>query len=205
MIDEEVEDYANILREHTKPEEWLGHISGNHPNVMSETSQVDPTMNLCNNLGHRYLGYSAFVPLNLQVSGKRLSCMLMCHHGFGGTNARHEGSGINSYIQHAMRFEGFNIALYGHRHDRWVMRVPRISPQVVGGNIIKPQWIEASERLVCQCGTYLRTMARGVYPTYSEKKGYTPKPLGALILKIGMDRTQVNGKDNIRLKFCGNN
>ena len=131
--------------------------------------------------------------------------MLMCNHGFGGSGARYEGSGINSYIQHAMRYEGWDIALYGHRHDRWVMTVPRITPQVVGGNTIRPQWIEATEKQVCQCGTYLRTLSRGVYPTYSEKKGYTPKPLGALILKIGIDRIKKGNRDNIRLRFYGNN
>ena len=206
LIDAEVEDYARILGQYTQPEEWLGHISGNHPLVMTET-QIDPTQRLCAILGHPYLGYSAFVPITFTVGKQNTvtGMMVMAHHGFGGTNARKEGGGLNSYIDHALRYEGWDLALYGHRHDRWSKTVPRIHPQSLGGNSVKPAWVRAIDRKVCQCGTYMRTLARGIYPTYSEKAGYPPRPIGALVLEIGLDRSGGRNYDRKTVRFLGSN
>jgi len=203
LITEEYEDLANIYAKYTNKDEWLGHISGNHPLILCEKTQVDPVMSLCKELDHPYLGYSAFVPILIDASGRRISCMLMCHHGFGGTNARKEGSSLNAYIDHALRFEGWDIAAYGHRHDKWVKVVPRIKPQESGFAKRSP-WIRAVDRVVLQCGTYLRTLSHSDYPTYSEKAGYPPRPLGCVKLNIGMDRVREGGRDNIslRVKSC---
>lgn len=199
LIDAEKDDYAKILSKYTGPHEWLGHCSGNHPLAMTEYN-VDPVESLCTKLAHPYLGYSAFVPIVLQYRTACLGCMILAHHGFGGTNARQEGSGVNSYINHALRYEGWDIALYGHRHDRWSKVVPRIQPQA-GGHTTKPRWVKSIDRLVCQCGTYMRTLSHGEYPTYSEKAGYPPRPIGALTVKFGIDRDRKDGRDNISLRF----
>ncbi len=165
---------------------------------------VDPVERLCVLLNHIYLGYSAFVPIIIQYGHSSLSFMIMAHHGFGGANARKEGAGVNSYIDHALRYEAWDAAFYGHRHDRWVKTVPRIRPQQ-GGNHKKPPWIRAVDRKVCQCGTYLRTLSHSKFPSYAEKAGYPPRPIGCLHLKIGIDRIREEGKDNIKLEFRGSN
>lgn len=204
LIDAEVEDYAAILEKYTKPEEWLGHISGNHPLAMTQYG-VDPVERLCMLLKHQYLGYSAFVPVTIKLPGNtKVSLMILAHHGFGGINARKEGSGLNSYIDHALRYEGWDIALYGHRHDRWAKLVPRIKPQTSGVRE-KPAWVRSVDRLVCQCGTYHRTLSHNKYPTYSERFGYPPHPLGALVITLGIDRCRENGLDNCTLKIVGTN
>uniref|UniRef100_A0A6M3K1X0 DNA repair exonuclease n=1 Tax=viral metagenome TaxID=1070528 RepID=A0A6M3K1X0_9ZZZZ len=203
MVDAEIEDYASILSKYTKPEEWLGHISGNHPLVMTEYG-VDPLERLCVILGHNYLGYSAFVPVSIKYHSSLVSCMIMAHHGFGGGGARKEGSGLNAYIDHALRYEGWDVALYGHRHDKWAKTVPRIKPQSHGKQH-KPAWVRAVDRKVAQCGTYLRTLSHSKYPTYSEKAGYPPRPIGALIIRIGLSRIREGGRDNLTLKFNGSN
>lgn len=202
LVDAEIEDYASILDIYTKPDEWLGHISGNHPMVMSEYG-VDPIERLCIMLNHIYLGYSAFIPITIEYFGARISLMIMAHHGFGGTNARKEGSSVNAYIDHCMRYEGWDVAAYGHRHDRWIKTVPRIKPQQTIRT--KPAWIRAIDRIVLQSGTYLRTLSHSKYPTYSEKAGYVPRPLGCLVLEIGIDRNQEEGKNNYSLKFIRSN
>jgi len=202
LVDAEIEDYCSILSKHTKPEEWLGHISGNHPMVMSEYG-VDPVERMCVLLKHIYLGYSAFIPITITYCQNRISLMIMAHHGFGGANARKEGSGLNAYIDHAMRYEEWDLAVYGHRHDRWVKTVPRIKPQV--GGLHGTAWVRAVDRKVIQCGTYLKTLSHSKYPTYSEKQGYPPRPLGCLVLTIGFLRERKGGRDNISIKFCGSN
>jgi len=203
LADAEIEDYAEILGTYTKPEEWLGHISGNHPLVMTEYG-VDPVERLCMMLKHRYLGYSAFVPLNIQYGHTIISCMILCHHGFGGGGARKEGSGLNAYVDHALRYEGWDLALYGHRHDRFSKTISRIKPQS-GGVKVNPGWVRAVDRKVAQCGTYMRTLSRSKYPTYAEKFGYPPRALGCLIERIGICRDRTDGKDYMAIRFLGSN
>lgn len=125
--------------------------------------------------------------------------MIMAHHGFGGANARKEGGSLNAYIDHALRFEGWDIAAYGHRHDKWVKVIPRVAPQE-SGNSVKQPWVRAIDRTVLQCGTYLRTLSHSDYPTYSEKAGYPPRPLGCLKLKIGTTRNCKGGRDTYTIK-----
>lgn len=199
LIQAEVDDLANIYAKYTNKDEWLGHISGNHPLVLTEQTQIDPVMSLCHQLGHRYLGYSAYVPLSIEIGMGRVRCMIMAHHGFGGASARKEGSGINAYIDHALRYEGWDVCAYGHRHDKWVKTVPRIRPQEPGRTSKSP-WVRAVDRLVLQSGTYLRTLSHSDYPTYGEKAGYPPRPLGCVKLKVKMHREQGEGRDNLILK-----
>jgi len=199
LITAEVDDLCNIYAKYTNKDEWLGHISGNHPLVLCEESQIDPVMSMCEKLGHRYLGYSAFVPLSIEAKSRRVSCMIMAHHGFGGGGARKEGSGVNAYVDHALRFEGWDIACYGHRHDRWVRTIPRIKPQE-SGHLIRSPWVRAVDRVVLQCGTYMRTLSHSEYPTYSEKAGYPPRPIGCVKLKIGIERFREVERDNVSLK-----
>jgi hypothetical protein len=205
-IDAEMEDYADILKEYTKPQEWLGHCSGNHPLVMT-TTNVDPVSNLCTRLGHPYLGYSAFVPVVVQYTTCRVNFMIMCHHGFGGANSRKEGASVNAYIDHALRYDGWDLCLFGHRHGRWVQIVPKIAPQF-GGKRRDTIWVKATERIVAQTGTYLRTLSQGEYPTYSEKMGYPPKPIGCLVLKYKLSGRYPDGEVGGRqmvMEYLGSN
>ncbi len=204
LIQAEAEDYAEILNAHTKPEQWLGHITGNHPYAMTEHN-IDPIQYLCTILKHPYLSYSAFVPLTIESGGHTLSFMILSHHGFGGGGARKEGAGVNAYIDHALRYEAWDLAVYGHRHDRWVKTVPRISPQAFSGPA-KTLWVRAIDRKVCQCGTYMRTLSHGDYPTYSEKAGYPPRPLGCIKIRFKVTRENLEyGKRQFVIKWLGSN
>ena len=204
LTDAEIEDYGAILEDLSKPEEWLGHISGNHPYVMTAYN-TDPVGRLCDMLEHPYLGYSAFVPVVFDCCGQRINFMIVAHHGFGGASSRKEGASFNSYIDHALRYDGWDLALYGHRHDRWAKIVPKIAPQF-GGKKKSPLWLKAEDRVVAQCGTYQRTLAHGVMPTYSERMGYTPKPIGALVLRYKFTRGRNKDMDReARLEYLGSN
>lgn len=204
MIEAEAEDYARIVSTCTKPEQWLGHISGNHPLAMTQHN-YDPTQYMCGLLKHTFLGYSAFIPMQITYSKNHtIPLMIMAHHGFGGANARKEGGDVNAYIDHAMRYEGWDIAVYGHRHKKFSVPVLRIKPQE-GGSHGKPAWVREVEKRVCESGTYLKTLAQGTMPTYAEKFGYYPRPLGCLSLEIGLKRHRDGGKDNYTLRFVSAN
>jgi hypothetical protein len=202
-IDAEVEDYAEIINKFTKPEEWLGHITGNHPNAMTQHN-TDPTQYLCNLTKSQYLGYSAYVPITIECGGRRTRFMIMAHHGFGG--GRTEGASFNAYIAHALRYEEWDLALYGHRHDRWIKSVPRIRPQSHGKQ--HHPWVQDIETKVAQCGTYLRTLSHvddGKIPSYAERAGYNPRPLGCLKVRVGLARSKFNGEEHLSARILWSN
>lgn len=189
----------DILKTYTKPREWIGHFSGNHP-LMLLSNGLDLMQDVCSQCGHTYLGYSAFVPIYIDnPSHHMVSIMILGHHGFGGGGQRWEGSGVNSYIQHAMRYEGWDIALYGHRHDKWVKPLAKIWPYAHSSG---KRDVREDIRVIAQCGTYLRTLSKTVYPTYSEQKGMTPRPLGCIDIqfKVVQERND-DGSRSMKVKF----
>ena len=187
-----------LLKKYTKPEEWLGHFSGNHPLMLLNTG-LDLMQDVCSQCGHTYLGYQAYVPIQAETSGHRIPIMILGSHGFGGGGQRWEGAGVNAYIQHAMRYEGWDIALYGHRHDKWVKPLAKIWPYAYPSGA---RGIKEDIRIVAQCGTYLRTLSNGVYPTYSEKAGMTPRPLGCVDIQFKIVRERNDeGAKTLKVKF----
>lgn len=161
LLNAELNDLCDIFKKYTKPKEWLGHFSGNHP-LMLLSNGLDLSQELCSRLGHRYLGYQAYVPISIDAGGRRVSLMMLGSHGFGGAGQRWEGSALNAYIQHALRYDGWDIALYGHRHDKWVKPLAKISPYCHANG---KRWVRESVRLIAQTGTYLRTLTDGPYPS----------------------------------------
>ena len=188
----------SLLKKYTKPREWIGHFSGNHPLMLLNTG-LDLMQDVCSQCGHTYLGYSAYVPIQFTLTGNiYVTLMILGSHGFGGGGQRWEGSAMNSYIAHAMRYEGWDIALYGHRHDKWVKPLAKIYPyqHSRGG-----RWIREDTRIIAQTGTYLRTLSNGVYPTYSEKAGMTPRPLGGVDIQFKVARETENGNRSLKIQF----
>lgn len=175
----------DIIKANTDKDEWLGHLSGNHPLFLLPNG-LDLMQDVCSQLEHTYLGYQAYVPIQFNLGTKRFTFMIFASHGFGGGNQRWEGSGMNAYIQHAMRYEGWDVALYGHRHDKWIKEIVRISPRSVSGK----RWVKEEIKIIAQCGTYLKTLSKDVYPTYSEKAGMTPRPLGCVDIRFRITRTE---------------
>jgi hypothetical protein len=201
ILEAEKEAFVKVIKKYTKPEEWIGHISGNHP-LFSLDNGLDLPAQICAELGHRYLGYSAYVPLRIYLENNKASwkhLMILAHHGFGGAGARWEGSALNSYIQHALRYGSWDIAAYGHRHDRWLKVLSVMEPFY--NNIRGERWVKDSERIVLQAGTYLRTLSHGPLPSYSEKRGMSPRPLGCIALQMCLWRQETGEHRELKIKY----
>lgn len=199
LLNAELEDLCEIFQQYTKPNEWIGHVSGNHP-LMQLANGVDLCQAMCERLGHRYLGYQAYVPLVIQMSGDhRFTIMLFVCHGFGG--GRMEGSSWNSYINHSARYDGWDIAMYGHRHMKGVMPLARIKPYLNEPD--GRRWVKEDLRLICQTGTYLRTLSKTVYPSYSEKGGMNPRPIGCISVPICVRRITSDGSRTFKMIYEG--
>lgn len=201
LLDAELQDLAGIISEWTSPEEWIGHLSGNHPLFLLNNG-LDICQNLCSLLGHRYLGYSAFIPVVLTFGkGKEYSLMILAHHGFGGGGARTEGAAITAYTNHARNYTGWRIAVYGHRHQKGIWPLSVISPHV---NLrTGERWIKDEERYLCLSGSYLRTLSDSEYPSYSEKGGMNPRSLGCVTLsfKISRESGHEGAEQSYTLRF----
>jgi len=198
----ELDDLCRIYQKYTKPSQWIGHISGNHPLMLMDNG-LDLMQNLCATLKHRYLGYQAYVPIHIitpRSDPRYFSLMIFACHGFGGGNARWEGSALNAYIAHSARYDGWDIALYGHRHDKWIKPLARIKPHF---NVkSKQRWIIEDIKLVCQTGTYLRTLSKSLYPSYSEKSGMHPRPLGCINIQFKVvQEADDDGRTKSGVKF----
>lgn len=194
ILESEKEAYCRVVKKFTKPGEWIGHLSGNHP-LFCLDNGLDLTMQICSELNHRYLGYSAYIPLRITEAkspNAYMVLMILAHHGFGGAGARWEGSALNSYISHALRYCSWDIAAYGHRHDRWIKVLSVMEPYFNNKN--GDRWVKDSERIVLQAGTYLRTLSHGVLPSYSEKRGMSPRPLGCVSLQMCLTRQKKDRK-----------
>jgi len=189
LLDAEIEDLAKTIKRHTKPEEWLGHVGGNH-DYFQLGSGTDLSQRLCTQLNHRYLGFQAFVPLKIETPRGGVSVlMIFVCHGFGG--GRKSGAGLNSYIDHAACYGDWDIALYGHRHDKWVKEVSYITPHF--NCKTGERWIRNYSRVIAQTGTYLRTLSNGERPNYAEKGGSHPRPLGCIHVKFCVRRKKIDG------------
>ena len=109
------------------------------------------------------------------------------------------GSAVNAYIAHSARYDGWDIALYGHRHDKWIKPLARVKPFF---NIkSKRRWIKEDVKLVCQTGTYLKTLSKGIYPSYSEKSGMHPRPLGCINIQLKVTQDLSMGRRANSIKF----
>jgi hypothetical protein len=201
ILEAEKDAFVKIIKKYTKPEEWIGHISGNHP-LFSLDNGLDLSAQICAELGHKYLGYSAYVPLRIYQDSNIKTwkpLMILAHHGFGGSGARWEGSALNAYIQHALRYGAWDIAAYGHRHDRWLKVLSVMDPFY--NNVSGERWVKDSERIVLQAGTYLRTLSHGPLPSYSEKRGMSPRPLGCIALQMCLSRMETGEHRELKIKY----
>ena len=102
--------------------------------------------------------------------------------------------------QHSAKYLDWTIACYGHRHGKWVLPAPAIKPY--HNRKSGKRWIKDEQRVIAQCGTYLRTLSRDEYPSYSEKAGMSPRALGCvnIMFKVGRE-TMEDGTRAFAVRF----
>jgi hypothetical protein len=152
--------------------------------------------------GYPYLAeYSAVVPISFHIknSTKRADLVIICHHGWGGSNSRQMGGDINKFLLHAKSgFDNFDIALYGHVHKLFCI------PDIILDCKSRKNWIEQKIVLVGTVGTFLRTMEEGKGSTYAERGGMPPRVLSWLEVDIELYRTgdhKKRGGDSLGFRY----
>lgn len=200
VFDAEVDDYVKVWKSYKIPKErHLGVLEGNH-SLVHTSSGMNPIQAFCVATGYRYLGeYSAVIPLSFHFhkTAKRADLLIVCHHGWGGTNSRQKGADVNKYIQHSKGFDNWDICLYGHTHNFFVV------PDVILDCKSKHKWVEQKIVLIGATGTFLRTYERGKSSTYSERGGMSPRVLSWLEIdiEIAQQGNHNKGENNIVFRY----
>jgi hypothetical protein len=185
VFDAELDDYTKVWQSYKIPKErHLGVLEGNHC-LVHTSSGMNPIQVYCMRTGYRYLAeYSAVIPISfhMQSSSKRADLVIICHHGWGGTNSRQRGADVNKYIQNSRGYDNWDIALYGHTHNFFCI------PDIVLDCKSKKGWIEQKIVLIGATGTFLRTLGGGKESTYSERGGMPPRVLSWLEIDVELAR-----------------
>jgi hypothetical protein len=184
IVDMLVEDAYKLLKNHAP--RIIGIGLGNHERAYIKRGYSDPTQSLVDRLNAHttpadkvaHLGYSAFVRLaiyqNREPNQGARTIIIYCHHGWGG-GSRTRGASITKYWRHFADYDA-EIGIYAHDHKSQMDASIKFS--MVG----KPPRIKATKRLLILSGTFLKSIADGLDPSYGEERGFSPENIGRHIL-----------------------
>jgi hypothetical protein len=173
IIDEQIEQMADILMPYK--DRIIGLGSGNHEETITSRCGTNPAKRLCKMLDTKFLGFSGLIRLQFRTKdGGGRSVIIRYHHGWGG-GSRTQGADLTKFSRDLSYWDA-DVFCYGHVHRRQDDRVPRLG--LSGGSLI------SRPKVLCICGTYLKTYSADENPTYSEIKGYPPIEVGGLTVHI---------------------
>lgn len=183
IIDEQVERGVELLKPYAH--KILGMGSGNHEDTVTKRAGTNMIARLCKELKVPFLGFSGLFKLQLTDNGNRgRTIIIRYHHGWGG-GSRTQGADLTKYSKD-MAYWDADIFLYGHVHRQQTDQVPRLG--LSGLKLI------ARPKIICICGTFLKTYTEGTDPTYSEICGYPPVSIGGVGIDITPNRHWVDIK-----------
>lgn len=171
---------------------WIGLLEGHHFTQLKSGESTD--QRLCQMLGARFLGTSAYIRLQFETQNTRSNVVLWAHHGTGGGSTR--GAPLNKLATAANGWEGADVFLMGHTCKAPVDRFPRPYPRWHGHGA--PDLIHRDIMLVNTGGfskSYIVGSMQGRTPRggYAEKGMMPPVSIGAPILLIE-PRRKYSGK-----------
>jgi len=186
IIDRQIDGVEEILTPYK--ERIIGLGSGNHEANIIRRAGTDPIARLCKSLECKNLGYSGLIRLLLSEKKARgRSVTIRYHHGWGG-GSRTQGADLTKYSKDLQYWQA-DIFLYGHVHRLQSDRVPRLG--------LSGEQLISKPKVLCICGTFLKTYSKGIDSTYSEEKGYPPVEVGGLIVNIQPSREWVKIKVDV--------
>lgn len=154
----------------------IGLIEGNHHWQFS--SGITSTQLMCQELGCRYLGTSAFIALffSYNKGSHILSTDIWAHHGFGGGGK--PGGSINSVLRMAETAEA-DIFLSGHDHKKGAMFVSRLYLSKSGHGV----HLKHRKILLGKTGSFQKGYVDGK-SNYPVSKCMAPSDLGVIKIEL---------------------
>ena len=83
---------------------------------------------------------------------------------------------MTKFAKDVAHYEGTNIFLYGHTHDKFAKPLIRVKP-------INDK-VHEVPIIIANTGTFLMTLSTEETPSYSEAKGFPPRDIGYVIIQI---------------------
>ncbi len=160
----------------------LGLLTGNHEETIRLRNFQDIQLDLCRDLGVPYLGYSCFIRLCFESRfkggvGKRgTSTEVICHFEHGAGGAQTDGGKMNRLKQGMYSFEG-DIYGMAHLHDLKTDKMVYLFCN-------RSNKIKERLKVGAITGSWFRAYKQGVAPSYAERKGYRPTPVGTVCFLI---------------------
>jgi len=153
----------------------IGLIEGNHYSEL--TSGITTTQLLCEKMGCKYLGVSAFIRLALKKANKSNQCLdIWAHHGLGG--GRTAGASINK-LENMIKGASADIYLQGHDHKKQIAMQSRLRLNQGKGGLN----LENRKIVMARTGSFLRGYVDGE-SSYVADGAYSPTDLGTVMIKI---------------------
>jgi len=151
---------------------------GNHELEYTKRHGFDPISVLCDKLGAQRGGYSGVIDWRVDVNGHTGRLRALFHHGaWGGRYAK----GYNGAQHFFHRFDGWNVALYGHNHASTVDKETR--QRAKKGELIK------YNAYIINCGSWTDGYRKDASSThYTERAGYVPQPTDSPLIRVTMPR-----------------
>ena len=189
VVDEQIDRAEEILRPYKDRIIGLGH--GNHEDTIIKVAGTNPIKRLCKRLDVPFLGYSGLVRLifckDIKHGGMGRTVVIRYHHGWGG-GSRTQGADLTKFSKDISYWDA-DVYLYGHVHRQQTDSIDRLG--LCGNTLI------SKPKIICICGTFLKTYLNDHNPTYSEIKGYPPTSIGGVCVTIKPHRKWVKMKSFI--------
>lgn len=183
IVDEQVDMLEDLLSPYKHRIIGLG--DGNHEKQVELRCGTNIVKRLCKRLDCKHLGFSWLLRLILSTGNQGgRTVVIRGHHGWGG-GSRTQGADLTKFSKDMQHFDA-DVFMYGHVHRLQSDRVPRLG--LVGETLI------SKPKVICICGTFLKTYSKGADSSYSEEKGYPPVEVGGLCVNIKPKRRWVEIK-----------
>jgi len=173
VIDKQIDIGIELLKPYR--DRIIGLGVGNHERTVIKRCGTDMIKRTCQKLGVPNLGYSGLIRLMFSQNNTRTRTIIVrYHHGWGG-GSRTIGADLTKFSRDVAYWDA-DIFLYGHVHKLQTDEIPRLG--------LSAEKLYAKPKVICICGTFLKTYLDSTDATYSEVAGYPPTTVGGLTLTI---------------------
>lgn len=157
-------------------ETCIGLVKGNHEYSMQAHNHERVHEHICERLGVRDLGYSAFIRLIFRRKGSREAHSFLVYVAHGSGSAITKGAKVNK-LQRIM--DGFEADIYavGHMHELITDSKPYLT-------LNSNNTIVERRKVGAVTGCYFQTYKQDVSASYGERKGYPPTAIGSAVFEI---------------------
>lgn len=183
IIDKQVKKGVKFLEPYK--DRIIGLGVGNHERTVIKRCGTDMIKRTCEELGVPSLGYSGLFRLIFrEKDGRGRTVIIRYHHGWGG-GSRTIGADLTKFSRDVAYWDA-DVFLYGHVHKKQTDEIPRLG--------LRGEKLYAKPKVICICGTFLRTYMDSSDATYSEVCGYPPVAVGGITLSIKPNQEWVDIK-----------